>query len=68
MTTKALLATERGDIEIELCLTAPTEKLAVSSDDNIPVISESLTSSEWGIRRFTGTAKTFLPLDVSRGI
>lgn len=26
--------------------------------DNIPVISESLTASSWGIRRFTGTAKT----------
>jgi len=26
--------------------------------DNIPVISESLTASEWGVRRFTGTAKT----------
>ena len=26
--------------------------------DNIPIISESLTASEWGNRRFTGTAKT----------
>ena len=26
--------------------------------DNIPIISESLTSSHWGLRRFTGTAKT----------
>jgi hypothetical protein len=26
--------------------------------DNIPIISESLTASSWGIRRFTGTAKT----------
>lgn len=26
--------------------------------DNIPIISESLTASKWGIRRFTGTAKT----------
>jgi len=26
--------------------------------DNIPIISESLSSSNWGIRRFTGTAKT----------
>lgn len=26
--------------------------------DNIPIISESMTSSPWGIRRFTGTAKT----------
>jgi hypothetical protein len=26
--------------------------------DNIPIISESLTASNWGIRRFTGTAKT----------
>ena len=26
--------------------------------DNIPIISESLTASDWGIRRFTGTAKT----------
>lgn len=26
--------------------------------DNIPIISESLTSSQWGVRRFTGTAKT----------
>lgn len=26
--------------------------------DNIPIISESLTASEWGLRRFTGTAKT----------
>jgi hypothetical protein len=26
--------------------------------DNIPVISESLTASDWGVRRFTGTAKT----------
>jgi len=26
--------------------------------DNIPIISESLTASDWGFRRFTGTAKT----------
>lgn len=26
--------------------------------DNIPIISESLTASKWGVRRFTGTAKT----------
>lgn len=26
--------------------------------DNIPVVSESLTASKWGVRRFTGTAKT----------
>ena len=26
--------------------------------DNIPIISESMTSSPWGVRRFTGTAKT----------
>ena len=26
--------------------------------DNIPIISESLTSSPWNLRRFTGTAKT----------
>ena len=26
--------------------------------DNIPIISESLTASEWGLRKFTGTAKT----------
>ena len=26
--------------------------------DNIPIISESLTASSWGVRRFTGTAKT----------
>jgi hypothetical protein len=26
--------------------------------DNIPVITESLTASSWGLRRFTGTAKT----------
>ena len=26
--------------------------------DNIPIVSESLTASKWGIRRFTGTAKT----------
>lgn len=26
--------------------------------DNIPIISESLTASAWGLRRFTGTAKT----------
>jgi hypothetical protein len=26
--------------------------------DNIPVISESMTASPWGVRRFTGTAKT----------
>jgi len=26
--------------------------------DNIPIISESLTASDWGLRRFTGTAKT----------
>ena len=26
--------------------------------DNIPIISESLTASKWGTRRFTGTAKT----------
>jgi hypothetical protein len=26
--------------------------------DNIPVIAESLTSSKWGVRKYTGTAKT----------
>ena len=26
--------------------------------DNIPIITQSLSQSEWGIRRFTGTAKT----------
>ncbi|MBQ7685317.1 MAG: phage terminase large subunit family protein [Bacteroidaceae bacterium] len=26
--------------------------------DNIPIIAESLTASEWGCRRYTGTAKT----------
>lgn len=26
--------------------------------DNIPIVSESLTASKWGVRRFTGTAKT----------
>ena len=28
------------------------------SDDTVPIISESLTSSKYGCRRFTGTAKT----------
>ena len=26
--------------------------------DNIPIIAESLTSSKWGVRKYTGTAKT----------
>ena len=26
--------------------------------DNIPIIAESLTASKWGIRKYTGTAKT----------
>jgi len=26
--------------------------------DNLPIIAESLTASKWGVRRYTGTAKT----------
>lgn len=34
------------------------DELQDQSTDNIPIISESLTASDYGARRFTGTAKT----------
>jgi hypothetical protein len=57
-------------IQLTYAKTSPDRARGITSDmvdfdevqdqlaDNIPIITESLSNSEWGIQRFTGTAKT----------
>ena len=57
-------------IQLSYAKTSPDRTRGISADridfdeiqdqlvDNIPIITESLTDSNWGLRRFTGTAKT----------
>jgi hypothetical protein len=57
-------------IQLTYAKTSPDRTRGISADridfdevqdqlvDNIPIIAEALTDSAWGLRRFTGTAKT----------